>query len=144
MQTILAITLSLLMVFSYLGAVLGEHARNLQRLGVGHVHMDISCSPGVSRNFDIALALLHNFWYPRALAAFDQITQADPECAMAYWGAAMTYNHPFWDAPTPADEQNRRFNLRAVAASMPSHSSARTLRDDAAGDEQPGPGPGAV
>jgi hypothetical protein len=25
---------------------------------------------------------------------------------MAYWGAAMTYNHPFWDAPTPADEQS--------------------------------------
>jgi hypothetical protein len=25
---------------------------------------------------------------------------------MAYWGAAMTYNHPFWDAPTEADEQS--------------------------------------
>jgi hypothetical protein len=25
---------------------------------------------------------------------------------MAYWGAAMTYNHPFWDAPTQADEQS--------------------------------------
>jgi hypothetical protein len=23
---------------------------------------------------------------------------------MAYWGAAMTYNHPFWDAPSKADE----------------------------------------
>jgi len=23
---------------------------------------------------------------------------------MAYWGAAMTYNHPFWDAPTKAEE----------------------------------------
>lgn len=23
---------------------------------------------------------------------------------MAYWGAAMTYNHPFWDAPTREDE----------------------------------------
>ena len=22
---------------------------------------------------------------------------------MAYWGAAMTYNHPFWDAPTSND-----------------------------------------
>jgi hypothetical protein len=25
---------------------------------------------------------------------------------MAYWGAAMTYNHPFWDAPTRADERS--------------------------------------
>ncbi len=34
---------------------------------------------------------------------FEEIEQADPACAMAYWGAAMTYNHPFWDAPTPED-----------------------------------------
>src|SRR5215831_2975503 len=67
--------------------------------------MDISCSPAISRNFDIALALLHNFWYPRALSTFDQVIQTDPECAIAYWGAAMTFNHPFWDAPTAADEQ---------------------------------------
>jgi hypothetical protein len=25
---------------------------------------------------------------------------------MAYWGAAMTYNHPFWDAPRQTDEQS--------------------------------------
>lgn len=29
--------------------------------GVGRVHMDISCSPTVSAEFDRALALLHNF-----------------------------------------------------------------------------------
>lgn len=72
--------------------------------GVGHVHMDISCSPSLSGDFDFALALLHNFWYARALEAFNKVIQADPQCVMAYWGAAMTYNHPFWDAPTPEDE----------------------------------------
>ena len=41
-----------------------------------------------------------------ALATFNQVLAADPECAIAYWGAAMTYNHPFWDAPTQADEQS--------------------------------------
>src|SRR5262245_49734609 len=39
------------------------------------------------------------------LSTFDQVIQSDPQCAMAYWGAAMTYNHPFCDAPTKADEQ---------------------------------------
>jgi len=68
--------------------------------------MSISCSAAVSHDFDISLALLHNFWYPRALSGFDQIIHTDPQCAMAYWGAAMTYNHPFWDAPTQADEQS--------------------------------------
>ena len=65
--------------------------------------MDVSCSPSVAADFDVALALLHNFWFARALDAFNKIIQADPQCAMAYWGAAMTYNHPFWDAPTPED-----------------------------------------
>jgi tetratricopeptide (TPR) repeat protein len=72
--------------------------------GLGHVHMDISCAPAVSGVFDRALALLHNFWYARALEAFTEVAQQDPQCAMAYWGAAMTYNHPFWDAPTKAEE----------------------------------------
>ena len=72
--------------------------------GVGYVHMDTSCSLAVSADFDRALALLHNFWFERALEAFKKVVQADPECAMAYWGAAMTYNHPFWDAPTREDE----------------------------------------
>jgi len=72
--------------------------------GLGRVHMDTSCSATVAAEFDRALALLHNFWYTRALDRFGQVVKNDPECAMAYWGAAMTYNHPFWDPPTPADE----------------------------------------
>ena len=72
--------------------------------GLGHVHMDTSCSPSVSADFDRALAMLHNFWFARALEAFKKVIQSDPQCAMAYWGAAMTYNHPFWDAPTREDE----------------------------------------
>ena len=106
MRAIVVVGLSFLMALSDLNRVFGADARDLQSLVVGHVHMDISCSPAVSRNFDIALALLHNFWYPRAISTFDQVIQADPECAMAYWGAAMTYNHPFWDAPTQTDEQS--------------------------------------
>jgi tetratricopeptide (TPR) repeat protein len=72
--------------------------------GLGRVHMKTSCAPAVGVDFDRALALLHNFWYARAFERFSQVTKNDPECAMAYWGAAMTYNHPFWDPPSQADE----------------------------------------
>jgi tetratricopeptide (TPR) repeat protein len=72
--------------------------------GLGRAQMDTSCSPAVAAKFDRALALLHNFWYSRALEDFQQVSNDDPECAMAYWGAAMTYNHPLWDAPSVADE----------------------------------------
>jgi tetratricopeptide (TPR) repeat protein len=58
----------------------------------------------VAAELDQALALLHNFWYARALGRFGQVAKKDPECAMAYWGAAMTYNHPFWDPPSQSDE----------------------------------------
>src|SRR5215470_10501233 len=72
--------------------------------GLGHVHMQTSCSDRVTVDFDRALALLHNFWYNRALQRFNQVAKNDPECAIAYWGAAMTYNHPFWDPPSQTDE----------------------------------------
>jgi tetratricopeptide (TPR) repeat protein len=72
--------------------------------GLGQVHMQTSCSDRVAVDFDGALALLHNFWYNRALQYFSQVAKNDPECAIAYWGAAMTYNHPFWDPPSQADE----------------------------------------
>ena len=71
--------------------------------GVGKAHMETSCAPAVQVSFDRALALLHNFWYARALTQFVEVQKADPDCAMAYWGAAMTYNHPFWDAPSGED-----------------------------------------
>jgi hypothetical protein len=72
--------------------------------GFGRAHMDISCQSSVAPEFDRALALLHNFWYARALERFNQVLANDPGCAIAYWGAAMTYNHPFWDPPSQADE----------------------------------------
>src|SRR6516225_10726725 len=82
-----------------------EHSYSGPEEGLGRAHMDTSCSPAVAAEFDRALALLHNFWYVRALERFSQVAMDDPKCAMAYWGAAMTYNHPFWDPPTPADER---------------------------------------
>src|SRR5271154_1250737 len=72
--------------------------------GFGRVHMEISCAPAVAAEFDRGLALLHNFWYARALERFNEVVKDDPGCAMAYWGAAMTYNHPFWDPPSQVDE----------------------------------------
>ena len=81
-----------------------QHAQSATDEGLGRVHMDTSCSPAVAADFDRALALLHNFWYVRALERFNQVAKKDPGCAMAYWGAAMTYNHPFWDPPSQADE----------------------------------------
>lgn len=82
--------------------LLAQHGHGSE--GVGTAHMETSCALGVQDRFNRALALLHNFWYARALTQFQEIQKADLECAMAYWGAAMTYNHPLWDGPSPEDE----------------------------------------
>ena len=41
--------------------------------------------------------LLHNFAYPQAKDAFVEAQKIDPNFALAYWGEAMTYNHPLWN-----------------------------------------------
>jgi tetratricopeptide (TPR) repeat protein len=65
--------------------------------------------------------LLHSFEYEDAREAFQEAQQAAPGFAMAYWGEAMTYNHPLWSqtspeqaraalerlAPTPAERLTR-------------------------------------
>jgi len=81
-----------------------DHPNSAPEEGFGRAHMDVSCSARVAADFDRALALLHNFWYVRALERFNEVSVKDPACAMAYWGAAMTYNHPFWDPPSQAAE----------------------------------------
>ena len=42
------------------------------------------------------VALLHNFAYPQAAKAFQEAEAIDPNFALAYWGEAMTHNHPLW------------------------------------------------
>lgn len=64
--------------------------------GYGHVVFTNSGSPAVQKDFQDGLALLHDFEYPAAAAAFRRVQAADPNFAMGYWGEAMTYNHPVW------------------------------------------------
>lgn len=62
----------------------------------GAVAFRNSGNPAAQASFLRGLALLHNFEYPRAAAAFREAQAADPGFALAYWGEAMTYNHPVW------------------------------------------------
>lgn len=47
-------------------------------------------------HFLTGVLLLHSFEYEDAAEAFLLAQEADPEFALAYWGEAMTYNHPIW------------------------------------------------
>lgn len=69
---------------------------------VGEVSFANSGAPAAQADFLRGLAQLHNFEYEDAAAAFRKAEGIDPDFAMAYWGEAMTFNHPIWE------QQNRR------------------------------------
>jgi tetratricopeptide (TPR) repeat protein len=70
---------------------------------LGKVSFPVSCDPSVQPQFSSAVAMLHSFWYEKASETFAAVAEKDPMCGMAYWGIAMTYYHPIWQAPGPAD-----------------------------------------
>jgi hypothetical protein len=67
-----------------------EHADHSAGEHFGSVHFPISCSQDAQRQFDRAVAILHSFFYPETVKAFSAIAQAEPSCAMAYWGVAIS------------------------------------------------------
>jgi len=56
-------------------------------------------------NFNTAIALLHSFEYDEAEKMFAKIIDQSPNCAMAYWGVAMSNFHSLWAPPTQAELQ---------------------------------------
>lgn len=70
---------------------------------LGKVSFPVSCDPSLQAQFNSAVAMLHSFWYEKASDTFADIAAKDPRCGMAHWGVAMTYYHPIWAAPGPAD-----------------------------------------
>jgi hypothetical protein len=75
-----------------------EHAPQL-----GKLTFETKCSPAAQASFETGLRWLHSFGYQDSEQAFAQAASADPGCAIAYWGVAMSNYHPLWAAPTPAE-----------------------------------------
>jgi len=94
-----------------------HHARP-EKLGT--ITFPVSCAPASQAPFARAVALLHSFWYDEAEKAFAAVAAADPACAMAHWGVAMSLYHPIWAAPTPAEIARGRAAVdKAIAAGAP-------------------------
>jgi hypothetical protein len=76
-----------------------------EKLGV--VNFPTSCSASVQKDFERAVALLHSFAYSEAEKAFRDVAKTDPNCAMAYWGIAMSYFHQLWEPPLAGQDVGR-------------------------------------
>ncbi len=57
---------------------------------LGKVHFETSCTPEAQQQFDRAMLYQHSFWYRASQLSFEDTLKADPDCAIAYWGIALS------------------------------------------------------
>src|SRR6478672_4179946 len=66
----------------------------------GKVHFQTSCNEVAQRRFDRGMRYQHSFWYAPAKEIFGETLKADPECAIAHWGIALSLlSNPHFPAP---------------------------------------------
>jgi tetratricopeptide (TPR) repeat protein len=89
---------------------------------LGEVSFGAPCDEAVLEPLDRGFALLHHMTYPAAQASFEEVMERDPDCALAYWGAAMTLFQPLWPNRPDAQSLARGWELAQEAR--------RHVRDD--------------
>src|SRR5437016_8942335 len=83
------------------------------RLGV--VHFPTSCGWQSQRDFTSATSLLHLFQFADAEDLYRLITRQEPNCAIAYWGIAMSrLKNPLYELPSSDDVAVARVALGAA------------------------------
>ena len=78
---------------SYHGEAFNEGPRQRAYLipGMSNVDFPITTqNKEAQKFFNQGVSALHGFWYLEAERAFRQVNKFDPDCAMAYWGMAMS------------------------------------------------------
>jgi tetratricopeptide (TPR) repeat protein len=88
---------------------------------LGRIDFPNSGSPEAQEPFIRGVLLLHSFEYEDAREAFQEAQRLDPGFALAFWGEAMTHNHPLW-------AQQNRDAARAALARFASTKEARLAR----------------
>jgi tetratricopeptide (TPR) repeat protein len=66
---------------------------------LGKVDFKTSCTEAVQGTLERGVALMHSFQYQEARQAFDEAAAKEPNCAMAYWGQAMSKDEQLWELP---------------------------------------------
>ena len=101
--------------------------RPAERSELGEVEFPTSGSAAAQQHFLQGVLLLHSFEYDDAREAFQEARKVEPDFAMAYWGEAMTHNHPLW---TQQDADQARAGLTELAPTPEERlAKARTERE---------------
>ena len=81
---------SLITAFASAALAHDDDAAQRTRRDLGRVLFKTSCTAEAQQQFDRALAMLHSFYFPETVKAFNAIPETDPACAIAYWGIAIS------------------------------------------------------
>src|SRR5262245_18494655 len=87
-------TLLVIIVFVATGALGRAQAPAAEQLGT--ISFPTSASPAAQTPFLVGVKALLNFEFDTAAEAFRASQNAEPGFALAYWGEAMSFNHPLW------------------------------------------------
>src|SRR6266540_1895053 len=69
---------------------------------LGRVQFKTSCNAEAQQKFERGVALVHSFYFPETAKAFTAAAAADPQCAIAYWGIAISQRTNPLVLPLPA------------------------------------------
>jgi tetratricopeptide (TPR) repeat protein len=84
------------------GACMPGIAQEDADLKFGKVHFSTSCNEVAQRRFDRAMRYQHSFWYAESKEIYEEAIKADGECAIAYWGVALSLlSNPHGAIPAP-------------------------------------------
>ena len=96
---------------------------------LGTINFSTSAKPAAQAPFLVGTKALYNFEFDIAAEAFQQSQKADPGFALAYWGEAMSYNHPLWAQQDLAAARRVLERLAPTAAARAAKAPAGKERD---------------
>jgi hypothetical protein len=120
-------SLTLCMGLTTLAAADEGHHHELTEKEVGSVRFVNSCTKAVQSDIQRAIALLHSFQYEQTREVFNDVSNKDPQCAVAQWGVAMSHYHGLWHN---GDTNAGRIALHR-AQEIAAHNTATTARERA-------------
>ena len=92
----------------------------------GKVHFATTCNEAAQRRFDRAMRYQHSFWYAESKEIYEEAIKADGECAIAYWGIALSLlNNPHSAIPAP----NLPLGLAAIEKAKAAGAKSERERD---------------
>ena len=126
MGTIRGVALWAILLAAASAAQEHQHGSAAEKLGT--VSFATSCSAPAQAQFNRSVALLHSFQFLPAITAFNATLSTDPNCAMAYWGIALSnWGNPMAQGLKPASQQQQGSQAIARAQAV----GAKTAREKA-------------